>query len=40
MRKTMKDYRNRGIKNLNKIRGGDDGGTIDKDKIKRIGKRK
>ena len=40
MRKTMKDYRNRAIKNLDKIRGGGGDGTIDKDKIKRIGKRK
>lgn len=39
MKKTMKDYRKRAIKNLEKIRGGGDG-TIDKDKIKRIGRRR
>lgn len=35
MRKTMKDYRKRALKNTKKIQGGGDG-TIDKDKIKRL----
>lgn len=41
MRKTMKDYKERAIKNLEKIRGGGCGdGTIERDKIKRFGKGK
>lgn len=39
MRKTMEDYQKRALKNTMKIQGGDDG-TVDKDKIKRISKKR
>ena len=41
MKKELKDYRGRAIKNLNQIKGGGDDGPIDRDKIKvpKAGKR-
>lgn len=40
MKKVLKDFERRALKNLEKIRGGGDDGPIDRDKIKRpkIGK--
>ncbi|PTX43573.1 hypothetical protein C8P64_2102 [Christiangramia gaetbulicola] len=41
MKKALKDYRGRAIKNLNQIKGGGDEGPIDRDKLKvpKAGKR-
>lgn len=35
MKKVLKDFKGRALKNLDKIRGGGDDGPIDRDKIKR-----
>ena len=34
MKKELKDFKTRALKNLNQIKGGGDGGPIDRDKIK------
>tara|TARA_B100001146_G_C15886826_1_gene308512 strand:- start:119 stop:247 length:129 start_codon:yes stop_codon:yes gene_type:complete len=41
MKKELKDYKERAIKNLNQIKGGGEDGPIDRDKIKvpKAGKR-
>ncbi len=40
MKKALKDYKGRALKNLDKIRGGGDDAPIDRDKIKtpKVGK--
>ena len=35
MKKTVKDFKERALQNLNKIRGGGDGKGIDRDKVLR-----
>lgn len=35
MKKVLKDFKGRSLKNLDKIRGGGEEGAIDRDKIKR-----
>lgn len=35
MKKSLKDYKARELKNLSKIKGGGDDGPIDRDKIRR-----
>lgn len=35
MKKTVKDFKERALPNLNKIRGGGSGGGIDRDKVLR-----
>lgn len=41
MKKELKDYKSRAIKNLNRIKGGEVAGPIDRDKLKipKAGKR-
>ncbi|WP_373055463.1 hypothetical protein [Zunongwangia sp. H14] len=35
MKKSLKDYRNRALKNLDQIKGGGGGSVIDRDKVRR-----
>ncbi|MDT0677789.1 hypothetical protein [Autumnicola musiva] len=35
MKKSLEDYRNRAVKNIDRIKGGGDGSVLDRDKVRR-----